>query len=190
MKFRVNKYISPSLFNDEAEHLILLDNLNLSSNTLQKFTIGVDTTSSSSLTLKSHWAWMYDLDVRSSATSISSIKYNCFSSMPSGVSTNKVYQLDGTQVISSAIILCDSIYKNCKVMRLDSITFSSYNNISITPTINKPLHIKYYNALAIKFKDERLFNLPSSLYSVSSGKLTWVKSHPLYQLLYGIDCFA
>lgn len=190
MKFRVNKYISPSLFNDEEEHLVLLDNLNLASNTLQKFTIGVDTAVSSALILKSHWAWMYDTNASSSSTTINTIRYNCFSSMPSGVSTNKMYKLDGSQVIDSAIILYSVTDQNCKVMRLDSITFNSYSSISITPTIPKPLPIRYYNALAIRFKDERLFNLPSSLYSVSSGKLTWVKSHPLCQLLYGIDCFA
>lgn len=185
MKFVIPYYKSSFIFGDELEHRIVLSDYKLYNLQLR---IGVTTSLPSEATsLKSVWLWRYNfISANSSNFWYSQSEYGANgSAVPSGISEGSYYECDGSSLIPEAYVTSGS--EDTFKTALTSIRLSSFNDWYFNPSIPSYPSSAMNRAIIMRFSDNRLWELPTDLYTLNGTSITWNTSHPLIVLLNGCD---
>lgn len=185
MKCKIPYYTSNLIFGDDLEHRFIPSDYKLSP---FKVTINSTTTIPEGYTaLQSVWLWRYYFSSANNTNFWSSnSQYGANgSSIPSGVSTGTTYLCNSSSLIPEAYITTGT--STIEKTQLSQIRLSSYNDWYFNSMPSYPSST-INRGIILRFSDNRLWDLPSDLYTINGTTITWTTSHPLMILLSGCEC--
>ncbi len=188
MKCRIPYYKNNLIFGDDLEHRVIPSDYKLSQYSISKAYINISKTVPNGTTsLKSVWLWRYYFNSANNTNFWSSnSQYGANgSSVPSGVNTNTMYNCNSESLIQEAYITTGT--SNIVKTKLSQIKLSSYNDWYFNSISSYP-DTAIKRGIILRFNDDRLWDIPSDLYTINGNNITWNKSHPLMVLLDGCEC--
>lgn len=188
------RYRTSLVFGDSDWHSVAeLGQLGLSEIDPLIFYIGQTTPSpirySSFTKIKAPWLWRYGFNSANAGdfygTSTGSNNSTAIGSLGVNVTNNTWYNvLEGTTVCEGYITSGSDGSVRTPLTR---VKFYSYNDWYFEPSITYPT-TSTNRGMTIRFLANYVPDLPSNMYSISNGVVTWNTTHPIYILLQGQPC--
>ena len=188
MKCKIPYYKNNLIFGDDLEHRVIPSDYKLSQYSISKVYINISKTVPNGTTsLKSVWLWRYYFNSANNTNFWSSdSQYGANnSSVPSGVNTSTMYNCNSESLIPEAYITTGT--SDIVKTKLSQIKLSSYNDWYFNSISSYP-NTAIKRGIILRFNDDRLWDIPSDLYTINDNNITWNKSHPLMILLDGCEC--
>lgn len=188
------RYRTSLVFGDSNWHSVAeLEQLGLSEIDPFIFYIGQTTPSPirypSFTKIKAPWLWRYGFSSANSGdfrgSSIGSNNSTSIGNLGVGVLNNTWYDiLDGSTVCEGYIT---SGSDGSTRTQLTRVKFYSYNDWYFEPSIMYPT-TSTNRGIVIRFLASYVPDLPTDMYTISNGTVTWNTTHPIYILLQGKSC--